>query len=154
MVLEVTFGWDVTTMTSKFIAIQVTLSTGAPERLRHGKYASLPVAPPPSHSRGIGVALESLTPSLTASGSQRACASFLSLPLKEGERVRLRPSRPAAGFASQELQHPQGGQRSPPPEGPDSGAPGAFLNPLLSNGVAELSWPLGPCHSSSPHPPS
>lgn len=36
-----------------------------------------------------------------------------SLPLQEGARVKLRPG--AAVSASQELQHPRGGQRSPPP---------------------------------------
>lgn len=53
LVLEVTFGLEVTTMTSKFIANQVTLSAGAPVGLRHRKYASLPVAPPPSILGGL-----------------------------------------------------------------------------------------------------
>lgn len=82
-------------MTSKLMAIQVTLSAGAPVRLRHRKYASLPVSPPPLHSQGIGVALVSLTPSLPASSSQGACASFLTS--SQGRRVRLRPSGQAAG---------------------------------------------------------
>ncbi|XP_011948505.1 PREDICTED: secretogranin-3 [Cercocebus atys] len=50
-----------------------------------------------------------------------------SLPLQEGARVKLRPG--AAVSASQELQHPRGGQRSPPPGDVTPACPN-LANPL------------------------
>lgn len=97
--------------------MSTTLIAGSALGLRHRKYASPSVVPPPlPFVEGIGVALELLTPSLPASDSQRACASILTSS-QGGSENKATPKPTRCPLLLQELQHPRDGQRSPPPGG-------------------------------------